>query len=186
MRVIEGKISGLYVVELDVYRDARGFFLESYNCEKYAAKGISNVFVQDNHSKSTKGTLRGLHAQTIDPQAKLVRVIRGEVFDVAVDIRPGSNAFGQWHGEILSENNFRQLYVPRGFLHGFYVLSDEAELEYKCDNPYNPTGEISVRWDDPDIGIEWPVSGPPVISEKDQNAMSIKALAEKISRPSSS
>ena len=139
-----------------VFGDERGYFMETYNLQDFEEAGIPQVFVQDNQSMSTKGVLRGLHFQKQYPQTKLVRVIRGEVFDVAVDIRPGSKTFGKWHGEILSEENKKQFLVPRGFAHGFLVLSDVAEFCYKCDDFYHPNDEGGLAWNDPDIGIVWP------------------------------
>ena len=166
MKFNETDLPGVILVDPDVHRDARGFFFESFHAEKFAVGGIDAQFVQDNHSRSKRGTLRGLHAQKHHPQAKLVRVIRGAVFDVAVDVRRGSPTFAQWVGYELSDENFRQLYVPAGFVHGFCVLSDIAEVEYKCTDFYHPADEIGVAWDDPEIGIDWPVTEP-TLSEKD-------------------
>jgi dTDP-4-dehydrorhamnose 3,5-epimerase len=169
MKFTETRLPGVILVEPTVHRDARGFFLETYHAERYAAAGLDEVFVQDNHSRSVKGTLRGLHAQWRRPQGKLVRAVRGEIFDVAVDARRGSPTYGQWVASRLSADNFRQLYVPPGFLHGFCVLSDVAEVEYKCTAVYDPGGELTVIWDDPEIGIRWPVADP-VLSAKDGSA----------------
>lgn len=155
------------LVEPDVHRDARGFFLETYHLEKYRAGGIPGPFVQDNHSRSVQRTLRGLHAQRRRPQGKLVRAVEGEMFDVAVDVRPGSATFGRWVGVRLSGDNFRQLYVPPGFAHGFCVLSDMVHVEYKCTELYDGADEIGLAWDDPDVGIEWPIADP-IISDKDR------------------
>ncbi len=163
------------LVEPDVHRDARGFFLETYHVEKYRAGGIPGPFVQDNHSRSVRGTLRGLHAQHRRPQGKLVRAVEGEMFDVAVDIRRGSPGFGRWVGVRLSGENFRQLYVPPGFAHGFCVLSDVVHVEYKCTDFYDPGDEIGLAWNDGDVGIEWPVSDP-VISEKDRRLPPLRSL----------
>jgi dTDP-4-dehydrorhamnose 3,5-epimerase len=153
-------------IEPRVSRDTRGFFLETYHAERYAAAGIPAEFVQDNHSLSARGTLRGLHMQVAFSQGKLVRCVAGELFDVAVDARPGSKTFGKWVGETLSAENFRQLWVPPGFLHGFCVLSESAQLEYKCTELYHPEDELGVIWNDPDLGIQWPVSAP-TLSAKD-------------------
>lgn len=158
----------------DVHRDARGFFLETYHARKYREGGIDATFVQDNQSRSRRGTLRGLHAQLRSPQGKLVRAAQGEIFDVAVDIRPGSPTFGKWVGATLTAANAEQLWVPPGFGHGFCVLSDEADVEYKCTALYDPTDEIAIRWNDPTIGIRWPLAEP-VLSARDQAA---KPLAE--------
>lgn len=174
MEIRKTPLGGVLVIEPDVHRDDRGFFLETYHAEKYAAGGLDVRFVQDNHSRSTRGTLRGLHAQLRKPQGKLVRAIEGEIFDVAVDARRGSPTFGQWFGETLSDDNFRQLYIPVGFLHGFYVTSEIAQVEYKCTDFYDPGGELSVAWNDPEIGIEWPSEGKPMLSKKDAEAVYLK------------
>ncbi len=166
------------LVEPDVHRDDRGFFLEVFHGQKYAEGGIDVAFVQDNQSRSSRGALRGLHSQCRQPQGKLVRVIEGEIFDVAVDGRPESPRFGRWVGVVLSGENFKQLYVPPGFLHGFCVVSDRADVEYKCTDFYDGADEISVRWDDPAIGIKWPLSEP-LLSPKDRDA---PLLAEAASR----
>ena len=149
-------IRGLVVVEPTVFGDARGYFMETYQKEEFAAAGIGAEFVQDNQSSSTKGVLRGLHFQKQHPQGKLVRVVSGEVFDVAVDLRPGSETFGKWYGVTLSAENKRQFYIPEGFAHGFLVLSDTAEFTYKCTDFYTPGDEGGIPFDDPDIGVEWP------------------------------
>lgn len=161
-------LDGVLVIEPDVYRDPRGFFLESYSLEKYRAGGIDLAFVQDNHSRSARGTLRGLHAQWRRPQGKLLRVVSGEIFDVAVDIRRGSPTYLQWVGVTLSAENFHQIYVPPGFAHGFCVVSDIAEVEYKCTDVYDPGYELRVLWNDPAIGIEWPVQEP-LLSSQDRD-----------------
>jgi dTDP-4-dehydrorhamnose 3,5-epimerase len=163
------------LVEPDVHRDARGFFLETYHLEKYRAGGIPGPFVQDNHSRSVKRTLRGVHAQRRRPQGKLVRAVEGEMFDVAVDIRPGSATFGRWVGVRLSGDNFHQLYVPPGFAHGFCVLSDMVHVEYKCTELYDGADEIGLVWDDPDVGIEWPIADP-IISDKDRRLPRLRDL----------
>lgn len=163
-----GGIEGLCVITPDVHGDARGYFMETYNANDMKEVGLDITFVQDNQSMSTKGVLRGLHFQKQHPQTKLVRVVRGEVFDVAVDIREGSNTFGKWFGVRLSAENKKQFLIPRGFAHGFLVLSDEAEFCYKCDDFYYPNDESGIAWNDPEIGIEWPdVNYPLKRSEKD-------------------
>ena len=166
MNFIQTGLEGVLIIEPDVHRDARGFFLESWHERKYREAGIPGTFVQDNQSRSVRGTLRGLHAQRTRPQGKLVRALRGEIFDVAVDIRPGSKTFGRWVSALLSEENFRQIFVPKGFAHGFCVLSEVAEIEYKCTDLYDRADEIGVRWDDPGIGIAWPLKEP-LLSPKD-------------------
>jgi dTDP-4-dehydrorhamnose 3,5-epimerase len=168
------ELPDVILVVPDVHRDARGFFLETWHARKYAAAGIDASFVQDNQSRSARGILRGLHAQLRQPQGKLVRAARGEIFDVAVDIRPESSSFGRFAAAFLSEENAHQLWVPPGFAHGFCVLSDEADVEYKCTTFYDPTDEIAIQWDDPAIGIRWPVADP-VISARDRAA---RPLAE--------
>jgi dTDP-4-dehydrorhamnose 3,5-epimerase len=155
------------LVEPRVHRDARGFFLETYRAPLYAAAGIGPTFVQDNHSRSTGPVLRGLHAQRRRPQGKLVHAVEGEIFDVAVDIRRGSPTFGRWVGAALSEENFRQLYVPPGFAHGFCVLRSPAQVEYKCTDFYDPDDELGIVWNDPDLAISWPLAAP-LLSEKDR------------------
>ena len=176
IKVTKCPIEGLYVIEPEVRGDARGYFVETYNQRDMAAAGLNMVFVQDNQSMSVKGVLRGLHYQKEHPQGKLVRVICGEVFDVAVDLRPGSATYGQWHGERLSAENKKQFYIPEGFAHGFYVLSDRAEFCYKCTDFYHPGDEGGIRWDDPTIGIRWPlIEGAPLImSDKDQKWPGLK------------
>lgn len=169
MNVIDTSISDVKIIEPSVFGDERGYFMETWNQKKFEelVTGKPTRFVQDNHSKSKKGILRGLHYQTENTQGKLVRVIKGEVFDVAVDIRKGSDTFGQWVGEYLSDKNKRQLWVPEGFAHGFYVTSEEAEFVYKCTDYYDPVSEVSLKWDDVDINITWPVKGLPILSQKD-------------------
>jgi dTDP-4-dehydrorhamnose 3,5-epimerase len=163
------RIPDVILIEPDVHRDPRGFFLETWHQRKYAAGGIPGPFLQDNHSRSGRGTLRGLHAQREHPQGKLVRAVAGEVFDVAVDIRRGSPTFGRWVGDRLSGENLRQLWIPPGFAHGFCVLSEQVHLEYKCTDFYDPDDEITVAWNDPEIGIEWPLEDP-TLSAKDAAA----------------
>ena len=167
MKRLETSIPDVILLEMDVYRDSRGFFMESYHAEKFASLGIPDVFVQDNHSQSVRGTLRGLHFQHPHSQGKLVRVTRGEVFDAAVDIRRGSPTFGRHFAAILSGENMRQMFVPAGFAHGFCVLSDVAEFQYKCTDFYHPEEEYGIAWDDADLGIEWPISSP-LLSPKDE------------------
>jgi dTDP-4-dehydrorhamnose 3,5-epimerase len=166
MRVLPTELPDVLLVEPDVFRDARGWFLETFHERKYREAGIAYSFVQDNQSRSTRGTLRGLHAQLRRPQGKLVRAVSGEIFDVAVDIRPGSSTFGKWTAATLSAENFRQMFVPPGFAHGFCVLSDSAEIIYKCTDFYDPKDEIGLRWNDPAVGIAWPVNDP-LLSAKD-------------------
>lgn len=163
-------LEGLYVIIPTVFGDERGYFMETYRYDAFAAAGLTMAFVQDNQSKSKRGVLRGLHFQKKNPQGKLVRVIKGEVFDVAVDLRDGSDTFGKWAGVFLSEENKKQFYVPEGFAHGFLVISEEAEFVYKCTNYYDPTDEGGINWNDPDIGIEWPISADMeiLLSEKDK------------------
>lgn len=169
--VTETKIEGLKVITPQVFGDERGYFMETYNYNDFKEAGISQVFVQDNQSASKKGVLRGLHFQIHYPQDKLVRVVKGEVFDVAVDLREGSKTFGQWHGEILSAENKKQFFIPKGFAHGFVVLSDTAEFCYKCTDFYHPADEGGILWNDPEIGIEWPIPKDMelTLSEKDKN-----------------
>ncbi|NLG26904.1 MAG: dTDP-4-dehydrorhamnose 3,5-epimerase [Chloroflexi bacterium] len=176
MQIIPTRIPDVRIIEPTVFEDVRGFFYESYNLRDYAAQGIADVFVQDNHSRSVYGTLRGLHYQTPPGQAKLVRVAVGEVFDVAVDIRHGSPTFGQWVGVTLSEQNRRQLYLPAGFAHGFCVLSEVAEFLYKVTSYYAPTLERGIAWNDPDLAIEWPVAAP-VLSERDKKHPRLAEIA---------
>lgn len=178
MKVIDTNIAEVKIIEPKVFGDDRGFFLETFHAARYAElAGIDLAFVQDNHSRSAKGVLRGLHFQKTKPQGKLVRVVSGEVFDVAVDIRRNSSTFGQWEGVILSEQNKRQFWVPPGFAHGFVVLSDTADFEYKCTDYYDPADEGSIRWDDPDLAIDWPVTNPS-LSDKDATAGSFKDLVK--------
>ena len=176
-KFIETKVKDLYVIEPTVFGDDRGYFMETYNYDEFKEAGLDMVFVQDNQSKSKKGVLRGLHFQREYSQGKLVRVLSGEVFDVAVDLRKGSETYGKWHGVILSGENKRQFYVPEGFAHGFLVTSEEAEFVYKCTNLYHPEFEGSIAWNDSDIGIEWPLKDieEVLLSEKDKNAKLLKA-----------
>lgn len=166
---IKTALPGLKLIEPKVFKDPRGLFLETFHQKKYAAEGIDRTFVQSNHSRSSRGTLRGLHYQLQFSQGKLLYVVTGEIFDVAVDIRRGSPTFGQWEGYNLSDENRRQLYIPEGFAHGFYVLSEYADVLYFCTELYHPEDDFGILWSDPRIGIEWPVSegAPPLLSEKD-------------------
>lgn len=175
MSVKELALQGVFLIEPKVFGDERGFFYESFNLQAFhKATGTDVSFVQDNHSKSAKNVLRGLHYQIQQAQGKLVRVVQGEVFDVAVDLRKNSPTFGGWVGEILSAENKRQLWVPAGFAHGFVVLSDTAEFLYKTTDYYAPEHERSIQWNDPDIGINWPIQEQPVLSAKDAQAVSFK------------
>lgn len=164
----ETKIKGVYIIDVKSYGDNRGYFMETYKETDFQAAGLNYSFVQDNQSSSRKGVLRGLHFQRNHPQAKLVRVLQGEVFDVAVDLRRDSETYGQWVGVLLSGENKRQFMIPRGFAHGFVVVSDYAEFAYKCDEVYHPEDEGGLIWNDPDIGIEWPEVGEVILSEKDK------------------
>ena len=176
MNVVETALPGVLIIEPDVFGDERGFFLETFQVERYReAAGITLPFVQDNHSRSRRGVLRGLHAQQTRPQGKLVRVARGEVFDVAVDIDPGSATFGVWAGATLSDRNHRQFWVPPGYAHGFVVLSEEADFEYKCTDFYFPDDEIGLIWNDPHVGIDWPLAEP-TLSQKDLKWPSLAEL----------
>ncbi|MCP4350557.1 MAG: dTDP-4-dehydrorhamnose 3,5-epimerase [Desulfobacterales bacterium] len=166
MNIVKTSLEGVFIIEPDVFKDKRGFFMETYHDMKYRQSSIDRKFVQDNLSYSVQGTLRGLHFQIRHPQAKLVQVITGEIFDVVVDIRQGSPSFGKWTGVSLSDQNNRQLFVPEGFAHGFCVLSKSAHFIYKCSDFYAPDDEGGILWSDPDIGIDWPVKNP-VISDKD-------------------
>ena len=176
MKFVATSLPGVIRIVPLVHQDGRGFFMETWQADLFRDAGIENDFVQDNFSHSSKGTLRGLHYQIGRPQGKLVRVVSGEVFDVAVDLRRSSPSFGLWVGELLSAENKHQLWVPPGFGHGFLVLSDIAEFEYKCTDFYAPECERSIRWDDPDIAIEWPLSSGeiPVLSSKDAAAQCLR------------
>ncbi|WP_369854479.1 dTDP-4-dehydrorhamnose 3,5-epimerase [Candidatus Thalassolituus haligoni] len=181
MNVIQTSIDGVKIIEPKIFGDERGFFLETFQTDRYRDMAdISLEFVQDNHSRSARGVLRGLHFQKKKPQGKLVRVVKGEVFDVVVDIRPDSLTFGKWEGVILSEENKRQFWVPPGMAHGFLVLSNVADFEYKCTDYYDPSDEGSLIWNDPDVGIEWPLDRLEEhqlkLSEKDLNAGCLREL----------
>jgi dTDP-4-dehydrorhamnose 3,5-epimerase len=175
----ETLIPGVILVEPRVHRDERGFFIETYHESRYRDGGICARFVQDNHSSSVRNTLRGLHGQNPHPQGKLVRVIAGEAFDVTVDVRRGSPAYGKHFATRLSAANFRQLYVPPGVLHGFLVTSEVVQFAYKCTDFYHPEAEFSVAWNDPEIGIEWPIASP-ILSEKDRCAPQLKDVDDKL------
>lgn len=184
MKVVPQVIPDLLVIEPDVFGDARGFFFESWSEKKYADAGLAQAFVQDNVSLSRKGILRGLHAQNPNAQGKLVQVLQGEVFDVAVDIRHGSPTFGKWNGVSLSAENKRQLWVPPGFAHGFMVVSETAMFHYKCTGYYSPADEFTLLWNDPDIGVQWP-EGTPLLSAKDEKGLRLKELpVERLTFPS--
>lgn len=178
MKVQKTKLPGVLLIEPAVFGDQRGYFKESWNRKVFAEQGLDLDFVQDNLSFSRRGILRGLHFQNPDPQGKLVQALLGEVFDVAVDIRKGSPTFGQWFGALLSAENHLQMYVPEGFAHGFCVLSETALFAYKCTDAYNPKAEYSLRYDDPDIGIDWPLDEPPTVSAKDEEAWLLRDFPE--------
>ena len=181
MEIIDTKIPDVLLLKPEVFADGRGFFMETFRAEDFAAHALPYEFVQDNHSGSSHNVLRGLHYQVKEPQGKLVRVTVGEVFDVAVDLRRDSETFGQWVGEKLSSKNHRMMWIPPGFAHGFYALSEWAEVQYKCTVPYRAEHDRCLRWDDPDIGIDWPLSNasnghPPVLSDKDAAAPLLKDI----------
>jgi dTDP-4-dehydrorhamnose 3,5-epimerase len=167
MRKIETSLPGVFLIEPTVFQDQRGFFMETFHEERMRGLGVSHPFVQDNHSRSLRGTLRGLHYQVKHPQAKLCRVVSGEVLDVAVDIRQGSQTFGRWTSAILSEVNKRQIYIPVGFAHGFLTLSESADFLYKCSEFYSPEHDRGILWNDPVLAIDWKLSGDPLVSAKD-------------------
>lgn len=177
-KFIETGIEGLTVIEVGAFGDDRGYFMETYNEKDFHEAGLTMRFVQTNESKSSKGVLRGMHFQKEFPQGKLVRCTQGEVFDVAVDLRPESKTFGKWHGVILTEENRREFYVPEGFAHGFYVLSDVAKFEYQVTNLYHPDDEVALFWNDPEVGIEWPlIEGEHVLlSDKDKKNPLLKDI----------
>jgi dTDP-4-dehydrorhamnose 3,5-epimerase len=175
MKVIQTALDGAFIIEPKLWGDARGFFAETYHKQRYREVGITLDFVQDNVSSSSRGVLRGLHYQHINAQGKLVYVLQGEVFDVAVDIRKGSPTFGQWAAVILSDKKLNQFWVPPGFAHGFCVLSEQAIFAYKCTNLYRPETEVSLLWNDADIGIEWPLASP-TVSTKDEKGLLLKDI----------
>ena len=176
MKVKKSKLSGCLIIKPDIFEDDRGFFQETFSQERYASFGIDLPFVQDNHSRSSKGVLRGLHYQKNKPQGKLVRVVTGAVFDVAVDIRPHSETYGQWEAVELTEENKMQLWIPSGFAHGFLVLSDIVDFEYKCTDYYDSSDNGIIHWEDPDLAIDWPKNVGMTISKRDQLAPSFKSL----------
>lgn len=176
LNVIKTDLPGVLILEPQVFKDDRGFFLETYNLERFRAAGIPDAFVQDNHSRSKKNVLRGLHYQLPKAQGKLVRCSRGAIFDVAVDVRRGSPHFGKWTGAELSETNYRMLWVPPGFAHGFCAVTDDCDVLYKCTAVYDGAGDRSILWNDPDIGIRWPVAAP-LLSPKDAAAPRLAAAA---------
>ena len=179
LRFVETAIPGVVLVEPQVYRDGRGFLLETFSVEKYRAGGIDAVFVQDNHSYSKRGTLRGLHAQNPNAQGKLLRVVAGEIFDVVVEARRGSPVYGHFVTAVLSADNFKQIYVPPGLLHGFVVTSESAQVEYKCTAYYRPDAEFSVAWNDPDLAIPWPIDAP-ALSPKDAAAPRLRDVQNRL------
>jgi len=181
VQVVDGKLAGIKIIRPKVFGDDRGFFLESYNAPAYAAAGIDVVFVQDNHSRSVKGTLRGVHYQSKPGQAKLVRVVLGRIWDVTVDIRPDSATFGQWDAVELDDKSREQLFVPIGFAHGFCVLSEFAEVEYKVSAPYDPETECSISYADPELAIKWPIQHP-LLSARDQQAESFASFRARVGR----
>lgn len=181
MKFLPLAIPEVVLVEPDVYRDDRGFFLETYHKTKYGGADLPEEFVQDNHSFSIRGTLRGMHSQLRRPQGKLIRALAGEIFDVAVDLRPGSPTFGRWVGEVLSGENFRQLWVPPGFAHGFCVMSDSAHVLYKCTTFYEKEDEIALLWNDPEVGISWPTETP-LLSPRDQAAPKLAEIVHSLRR----
>lgn len=176
-KFIETAIEGVYIIEPTIFGDERGYFMETYHAGEFKEAGLDFNFVQDNQSKSKKGVLRGLHFQYTQPQGKLVRVIKGEVFDVAVDLRKDSKTYGKWEGVVLSQENKKQFYVPEGFAHGFLVLSDEAEFTYKCTDFYNAEDEGGIIWNDPDINIDWPIDDIDEVSLSQKDKM-LKTLKE--------
>ena len=179
MKVTATENPEVLLIEPDVFRDPRGFFMETFHARKFRLQGLPELFVQDNHSRSSRGVLRGLHYQLKHPQGKLVRVVSGEVLDVAVDIRRGSPFFGRWAGAVLSEDNLKQMYIPPGFAHGFCVLSERADVLYKCTDFYTPGDEYGIAWDDPDLGIEWPALDY-VLSDKDRHYPRLKDSGDRL------
>ena len=181
MRVAPTAVPGVLIVEPDIHRDGRGFFLETYHADRYREHGIAGPFVQDNHSRSVVGTLRGLHLQLRRPQGKLIRVIEGEIFDVAVDVRRGSPTFGRWVGVTLTAENLKQIYVPPGFAHGFAVVSPIAQVEYKCTDLYDPASEIGIAWNDPALAIAWPMADP-ILSARDRSHPRLAEVTDQLPR----
>jgi len=181
LQVLNTPLGDVKLIQPQRFGDNRGWFAEVFNQSTFSAAGLPEQFVQDNQSRSLRGTLRGLHAQLLQPQGKLIRALQGEIFDVAVDIRPGSPTFGKWTGATLSADDFRQMFVPPGLAHGFCVLSDFAEVAYKCTDFYDPDDEIGVRWNDPDLGIDWPIRDP-LLSEQDATLPTLFELRTRIGR----
>jgi dTDP-4-dehydrorhamnose 3,5-epimerase len=181
VRVVTTSIAGVLIIEPHVHQDGRGFFLETYHADRYRSCGIEGPFVQDNHSRSIVGTLRGLHLQLRRPQGKLIRVVEGEIYDIAVDVRRGSPTFARWVAVTLSADNFKQCYVPPGFAHGFCVLSAVAQVEYKCTDVYDRADEIGIAWNDPAIAIDWPVRDP-ILSARDQAHRTLAELQDRLPR----
>lgn len=179
MKVVATELPEVLLVEPDVLRDPRGYFLETFHSAKYSAAGISTRFVQDNRSRSRRGTIRGLHLQVTRPQAKLVQVISGEIYDVAVDVRRGSPTFGRFAAVRLTADEFRQLYIPGGFAHGFAVTSETADVEYKCSDLYDPAAEIGIAWDDPSLAIPWPVAEP-ILSDRDRRHPRLADVSDRL------
>jgi dTDP-4-dehydrorhamnose 3,5-epimerase len=179
VRVVTTELPGVLIIEPDIHADGRGFFVETYHAEKYGALGIDGPFVQDNHSRSAGGTIRGLHLQLRRPQGKLVRVIEGEIYDVAVDVRRGSPTFGRWSAVTLSAANFRQCYIPEGFAHGFCVVTPSAQVEYKCTDLYDPDSELGIAWNDASLAIPWPVHDP-ILSKRDRCNPPLAELARSL------
>jgi dTDP-4-dehydrorhamnose 3,5-epimerase len=179
VRFVQTDLPGVLVIEPDVHQDRRGFFLETYHAAKYRDGGIEAPFVQDNHSRSICGTLRGLHLQSGRPQGKLIRVVEGEIYDVAVDVRRRSPTFGRWVAVTLSAENFKQCYVPPGFAHGFCVLSQDAQVEYKCTDLYEPASEIGIAWNDPTLSIRWPIAQP-LLSDRDRRNPTLAESMERL------
>jgi dTDP-4-dehydrorhamnose 3,5-epimerase len=181
MEIIDLPLAGAKLIRPRVFRDPRGFFFESYSEPRYRAAGMPEVWVQDNHSSSVQGTLRGLHYQSTPGQAKLLRVTRGRIFDAIVDIRPASPTFGKWHAEEIDAEQHCQIYIPIGFAHGFCVLSDVAEVQYKVSSPYDAAHECAIRWNDPEIGLAWPIAAP-ILSERDQLSESFSAYKARVTQ----
>jgi dTDP-4-dehydrorhamnose 3,5-epimerase len=181
VRVSPSEIPDVLVIEPEVHHDGRGFFLETYHADRYGRYGIYGPFVQDNHSRSLGRTLRGLHLQLLRPQGKLIRVVEGAIYDVAVDVRRGSPTFARWVAIVLSADNFKQCFIPPGFAHGFCVLSPAAQVEYKCTDLYDPAGEIGIAWNDPALAIPWPIDDP-VLSERDRHHPRLAELGDNLPR----
>jgi dTDP-4-dehydrorhamnose 3,5-epimerase len=181
VRFVPTALPGVVLIEPDVHRDGRGYFVETYHAAKYRAGGIDGPFVQDNMTRSAGGTVRGLHLQSQHPQGKLIRVIEGEICDVAVDVRRGSPTFGRWVGVTLSADNFAQCYVPPGFAHGFCVVSPLALVEYKCTDLYDPTSEVGIAWNDPALGIRWPIADP-ILSDRDRRNPLLAEVTDRLPR----